>query len=168
MRQRFSGSFMWDVEENVGIVGIPQSGLLSGQQKNPSHDHMLHCGMLYLKKKYFRSRHHMLRIVACYIAIWTTCGPVQCWHCKTITMALAMTMALRETDITAKNFCDAESSPWADYRTTLLKPKAHREWKPLDFASDDLLGFNLIFWLVDCLIKEPATLFTPHLCNAHL
>ena len=50
MRQRFSGSFMWDVEENVGIVGIPQSGLLSGQQKNPSHDHMLHCGMLYLKK----------------------------------------------------------------------------------------------------------------------
>ena len=113
------------------------------------------------EKMYSRSRHHMLRIVACYIAIWTTCGPVQCWHCKTITMALAMTMALRETDIMWKNLCDAETSPWTDYRSALLKPKAHREWNPLDFASDDLLGFNLIFWLLDCLIKEPAILSLP-------
>ena len=117
----------------------------------------------YIWNKYSGSRHHMLRIVACYIAIWTTCGPVQCWHCKTITMALAMAMALRETDITAKNLCDAETSPWTDYRSALLKPKAHTEWKPLDFASDDLLGFNLIFWLLDCLIKEPAILSPMHI-----
>ena len=66
---------------------------------------------------------------------------VQCWHCKTITMGLAMTMALRETDITAKNLlCDAETDcripPALSSRNFLIirNPK-HMKWKALGFAS---------------------------------
>ena len=223
----------------VGIVGIPQSGL-SGQQKNPSHDHMLHCGMLHLKKKNILNREATICcIVKCYkksqqsayivkchvwknMPSWDTvyysmlhCGMLYlktnipgrdatCYELQHATQLSGVqildhlrtkaVLTLQDDNngtgndigIERKRYHGKELvSRWnfslsrsENDHTCLslayhllilkvldhLKPKAHTEWKALGFASDDLLRFYLIFWLLDCPIKEHATPFhLPHL-----
>ena len=179
MRQRFTESLMrgtswrmcWysmlvlhcNVGENVGILN--QDCLVSKRIPARTTCHIVEC---YIWKIFQVETPHatncsMLHSYLDHLWFW-----VQCWHCKTITMGLAMTMALRETDIKAKNLlCDAETdcriAPVLSSRNFLIirNPK-HMKWKALGFASaGDLPRLNLIFWLLDC----PTNPF--HLHNTH-
>ena len=170
MRQRFTESLMWgtswrmcwysmlvlhcNVGENVGILN--QDCLVSKRIPARTTCHIVECD--FPRKIFQVESPHATNCSMLHSYLDHLWSLVQCWHCKTITMGLAMTMALRETDITAKNLlCDAQTSPseqivWSHLRNFLIirNPK-HMKWKALGFASaGDLPRLNLIFWLLDC------------------